>query len=645
MALEKLMEPGYIGKVKIKNRTSMSPMEKQWADRFGNPTQIYINYLVERAKHGVGMITSEANFIDPKGRGNMWQVGLWDDSNIPAHQRLTEAVHKYGCYPIPELHHAGRNANTTKTGFQPVAPSPIPCMISGGSLPRELSIDEIKEIQQRFADGARRAKQAGYKIICLHGAHGYLLNAFLSPYSNKRNDAYGGDAEKRMRFGLETVELVKKTVGPDFPVGYRITADDFVEGGLQLEETQAFVKKLEDVGLDYIDVSAGIYESAEMVIQPMDIAIGCLVPFAAGMKEAVDIPVITAGRINDMTFAERILENNEADFVHMGRAFHADPEILEKSLRGDMDDICMCMACNKCIDLMFENKRVHCTVNPAACREREMEIKPARDKKKVMVVGGGVAGMEAARIAALRGHNVTLFEKESELGGHIRWASKGQFREEFWQTARYRINAAEKAGVEVKLGQEVRIDDVKTFNPDVLVVATGTVPFIPPYIPGVDKPLVTNYQDVLLGKKPVGKKAVVYGAQDKGIIVAEFLSQHGCQVVLVGDTGAIAQDRGGISQMVTIPRTEADPNIEIKLNNNIEEIGDDWVEIQSNGERERINGLDMVVFAWHREMVRQLHDDVLWADAVDETYIIGDASWPRHAIDAIYEGAVTGRKI
>lgn len=645
MAFEKLMESGQIGKIKIKNRTSMSPMEKQWADRLGNPTQTYIDYIVERAKHDVGMITVEATYIDPKGRGNKWQLGLWDDSNIKAHQKLNEAVEKYGCVLIPELHHAGRNAATVKTGFQPVAPSPIPCEISGGFLPKELDQDEINEIQKNYAEGARRAKEAGYKIVCLHGAHGYLLNAFLSPYSNHRTDKYGGSLENRMRFVLETFEAVKNAVGTDFPVGYRITAEEFMDEGLTLDDTKEVAKRLEEIGLDYIDVSGGIYETAEMVIQPMDISIGCLVPFAAGMKEVLDIPVITAGRINDITFANKIIENNEADFVHMGRAFHADPEILEKSLRGDVEDICMCMACNKCIDLMFENKRVHCTVNPEACREREMKIEPAPKKKKIMVVGGGVAGMEAARIAANRGHDVSLFEKENELGGHIRWASKGEFREEYWQTARYRIHAVEKAGVKINLGEEVGLQKVQELKPDALVVATGTTPFVPPYTPGIDNQIVCTYEDVLLGKRAPGKKAVVYGGQDIGIIVAEFLSQHDSQVIIVDDTNAIVQDRGGISQLVTIPRTEADPNIEIRLNSNIESIGGDWIEVQCAGEREKISGIDMVVFAWDREMVRQVYDEVANAEAVNEIFLIGDAAWPRHAIDAIYEGALLGRRL
>jgi 2,4-dienoyl-CoA reductase-like NADH-dependent reductase (Old Yellow Enzyme family)/thioredoxin reductase len=644
-ALNKLLEPGYIKNLKIKNRVSMGPMEKQWGDRVGNVTQPYIDYMVERAKNDVGMITMESTFIDPVGRGNIFQLGLWSDSNIPSHRRLTDALHEHGTIAVTELQHAGRNAATFKTGFQPVAPSAIPCEISGGYLPREMTLDDIRDVIQKYADAARRARDAGYDMVTLHGAHGYILNSFLSPYSNKRTDEYGGSVENRWRLGTEVYQAVRAVLGEDYPVGYRVTADEFMEGGLTLEDTRAFVKSLEDQGLDYVDVSSGIYESAPMIVPTMDFPLGSLLPYAAGMKEVLDIPVIATGRINDMTFAEQILERNEADYVHMLRAFHADPEILVKSKKGEMDSVCMCMACNKCIDLMFGNERVRCTVNPAAGRERDMAITPAEKKKSVMVVGGGLAGMETARVAALRGHDVSLYEKEDELGGAVRWASKGQYREEWWQTARYRIHAVKAAGVAVHLGKAVTVDDVKAAAPDVTILATGTKPFVPPYVPGVEKDLVTNYAAVLLGKTRVGSNAVVIGGQDIGLATAEFLTEHGCHVTIIEDSGVLGADLGGVRQMVILPRVAADPNIDVRLNSNVERIGDDWIEVQSEGKSEVIEGIDMVVFAWGREMVRHLAEELAADGTVSDFSVIGDAEWPREAIDVIYEGALVGRRI
>ncbi len=643
--LKKLLEPGYIKNLKIKNRVSMAPMEKQWGDRVGNVTQFYIDYMVERAKNDVAMITMESTFIDPVGRGNIYQLGLWDDSNIPSHKRLTDALHEFGAIAVTELQHAGRNAATYKTGFQPIAPSPIPCEISGGYIPREMSLEDIADITRKYAAAARRAREAGYDMITLHGAHGYILNSFLSPFTNKRTDDYGGSLENRYRFGSEIYQAIRAQVGEECPVGYRITADEFVEGGLTLEDTRAFIKHLEGLGLDYVDVSSGIYESAPMIINTMDFPLGGLLPYAAGMKEVLDIPVIATGRINDMRFAEQALERNEADYVHMVRAFHADPEILTKSRKGEFDDICMCNACNKCIDLMFGDQRVRCALNPSAGREREMALKPAEKKKSVMVVGGGLAGMEAARIAALRGHDVSLYEKEDELGGAIRWASKGQYREEWGQAARYRIHTVNKAGVAVHLGQEVTLADIKAAKPDVTVLATGTKPFVPPYIPGIDNPVVSDYAKVLLGETKIGVNAVVVGGQNIGLATAEFLTEHGCKCTIVEDGDAIGADLGGIKQMVVLPRVADDANIEVRLNSNIERIGDDWVEVQSKGQSETLKGIDMVVFAWSREIVRQLADEVAADGTLADYCLIGDAVWPREPIDAIYEGAMTGRQI
>lgn len=644
-AFAKLLEPGRIGRLTIKNRVCMAPMEKQMGDRLGNVSQIYIDYMVERAKNDVGMITMESTFVHPVGRGNMYQLGLWDDSNIASHRRLNDAVHRYGTVTITELQHVGRNGAIFKTGFQPIAPSAFPCAISGGFLPREMTLDDIKAVIAQYAAAARRAKAAGYDMITLHGAHGYLLNSFLSPYSNKRTDAYGGSAENRQRFGIEIYRAVRAAVGGDHPVGYRITADEFIDGGLTLDDTRAFAKALEAEGLDYLDVSAGIYETAPMIVPTMDFSLGCLLPYAAGMKEALDIPVIATGRINDMAFAEKALERNEADFVCMVRAFHADPEILVKARKGAMDDICMCMACNKCIDLLFTNQRVRCVVNPATGRERQMALKPAREKKRVMVVGGGLAGMEAARIAALRGHDVELYERDTELGGAVRWASKGRYREELWQAARYRIHGVGTAGVKIHLGREVSLADVKAARPDAIVVATGSISFMPSYVPGVDKPLVAPHTDVLLGRRPIGRKAVVIGGQEMGLSTAEYLSEQGSSCTIIEDSGALGADLGGVKQMVVLPRVTADPNIEVRLNTNLEQIGDDWVEVQRDGKRERIEGVDLVVFAWRRDMVRGLAEEVSADGTVPEVYVIGDAEWPREMIDVIYEGAVTGRQI
>jgi 2,4-dienoyl-CoA reductase-like NADH-dependent reductase (Old Yellow Enzyme family)/thioredoxin reductase len=642
--LKKLLEPGLIGNVQIKNRVSMAPAERGYGNMDGSVTQKYIDYLVERAKNGVGMINVESTYIDWAGHGRLYQLGLYDDKLVPNHKRLTDALHKYGTKVTAEIQHAGRQTSAIVTGLQPVGPSAVPCVPSGGDLPRELTIGEIKEMIQKFAQAARRAKEAGYDMISIHGAHGYMIGAFASPYSNKRTDEYGGLLENRMRFPLEVYKAVRDAVGDDLPVGYRLSADEFVDGGLILDDTKRIAQLLEKAGVDFLDVSAGIYESAAMICAPMDMPLGYLVYLAAAIKEVVKIPVIATGRINDIVFAESILEKNQADFVHMVRAFHADPEILVKSQKGQADHICMCMGCLKCADLMMMHLPITCTVNPAAGREREFELKPAKIKKRVMVVGGGVAGMEAAQIACSRGHDVTLFEKDGDLGGQIRWASKGKCHEEFFQTARYRIHEVKRSGVKLELGKEVTLADVKAFKPDVVVIATGAVPFMP-LIPGINKSIIATSFDILSGQREIGKRSLIIGGKREGLTVAEFLEEKGNQVIVVEVSNSLGSDWGPVRQLVVVSRIQENPMISIKLKTNVEQIDENGIILQSEGKVERITGIDSVVVAWNRAPANRLGDEVMADGQVPEIYRIGDAVIPRDAHDAIYEGAVIGRQI
>lgn len=642
--LKKLLEPGFIKDVCIKNRVSMAPMERGYGAMDGSVTQQYIDYLVERAKNGVGLIFTESTYVDPMGRGRLYQLGLYDDKLVQSHKRLTDAVHRYGAKIGAEIQHAGRQTSAAVSGFQPVGPSAVPCDAVGGDIPRELTVGEIREIVDKFAQASRRAKDAGYDMIAIHGAHGYLVDAFASPFSNKRNDEYGGTLEKRMRFPFEVYNAVSAAVGEDYPVGYRISADEFVDGGLLLDDTKIMAKMLEEAGIDFLDVSAGIYESVQMITGPSEMPLGYLVNLAAEMKEVVKIPVITTGRINDMIFAESILENNHADFVHMVRAFHADPEILIKSQEGQMDSVCMCIGCNRCSDTLVMHVPTVCTVNPSAGREREFYLKPAKTKKRVLVIGGGIAGMEAARIAQMRGHEVTLIEKDEELGGQIRWASKDRHSEEFFQTARYRIHELYGIDVPLKMGKEVTITDVKGFKPDVVIVATGAIPFIP-QITGIEKGLVATSFDILSGKREIGKRSVVIGGTREGLSVAEYIAENGGEVIIVEVSDSLGSDISRNRQVLILGRITENSAISIKLKATVEQIEDNGVKIKVEGQDERVDGIDSVVLAWKRESVNRLYFELVGQDLVPEIYRIGDAVMPRDAYDAIFEGATIGRRI
>ena len=642
---KKLFEPGMIGNVRIRNRIISSPMERNYANRDGSVTQRYIDNLVAKAKGGVGLILTESTYVDPRGKGRVYQLGCYDDKLIPGLKRMTEAVHKQGAKIGLELHFGGRQTNAETTGFQPMAPSSVPCWVSGGDIPREMTVTEIKELVKRFAEAAERSKRAGFDLVEIHGGHGYLVAQFLSGYSNKRTDEYGGTLEKRMRFPLEIVKTVRDAVGEDFPIAYRLSADEFIDGGVTLEETVPFAKKLEEAGVNLIDVSAGLYETTFIISQPMDIPLGCNVHLAEEIKRAVNIPVTIAGRINDPIFADNILNEGQADFISFARALHADPDFPQKAREGRLDEICMCIACMQgCIDILGTMVPIFCAINPLAGRERELEIKKAVKSKKVMVVGGGPGGMEAARVAALRGHEVSLYEKEKELGGQLRWASKALYKSEFEQVIRYLSTQLKKAGVNVNLGQEVDRELINKIKPDVVVVATGARPY-KPFTPGVNKKHVFSYLDVLGGTITPGKKVAVVGGKLIGCEVAEYISQKGGEVVLIEATGAFCQDSGMKVRWLLMERLEGDSKIERRLKTNIEEIKDTSVVVNKEGKREEIEGIDMVVLSLGAISDNKLADDLNFESSISEIYTVGDCVIPRKMTEAIYEGALVGRKI
>lgn len=641
MAYEYAIAAGRIGNLEIKNRISLPPMEKNWCDRLGNPTRRFIDYYAERAKHGVGSITYEATYIDARGRGNLFQLGLWHDDNIAAHKRLNEAVQAYGCRTSAEINHGGRNANTHRTGLQPAGPSNVPLPMVGGHQLHELSAAETAAVVQSFRNGARRAAEAGYDMITIHAAHGYLITSFLSPVNNRRTDSYGGSEENRQRFALEVYRAVRDEVGAEMPVGIRVSAEEGVEGGYKISSTVGLINRLASMGLDFVDVSTGVYESIEDLIQPMDMAQGCLLPLARQMKEAVQIPVFGAGRIVDIELAEQAVSNGDCDFVHMGRAFHADPALLSKSLDGRKDDVVGCIACNKCCMELFVNKPSVCTVNVAAGRERQFKLAQASKPKNVLVAGGGMAGMEAARVAAERGHQVTLYEKTDRLGGWINVLGAPRNRAAWARAVIDRARLCEQAGVEIVLGKEVTECLLREEEPDALIAATGTRPFIPKYLPGHQEPMVTNYDDVTRGKVAPGSNVVVVGGQQVGMAVAEFLTESGSRATVVEATGAVASDLEFMAQKMLTARLAKNELADIRLNTNIEAIRSDSVLLQSGGKPQTLAGIDQVVFALERDMNQDLQEVVsngLLDELGTEFRAAGDCVWPGEPYDAVLSG-------
>ncbi|MCA9110742.1 MAG: FAD-dependent oxidoreductase, partial [Planctomycetaceae bacterium] len=571
-----------------------------------------------------------------------------DDSNIAPHKRMNDAIHAFNCLTVAEINHGGRNANMHRTGLQPVGPSDVPNAIVGGHSLKVPTIAEIKEIIGKYRDGARRAIAAGYDIISIHGAHGYLITNFLSPKYNQRTDEYGGSDENRVRLALEIYDAVRQEVGKDVPVGIRISMTEDIEGGITVEQSIALIQRLEKLGLDFVDVSAGTYDTLPILIQPMDQPQGCLLPFARQMRQNVKVPVIGAGRINDIDLAERALSDGDADFVHMGRAFHADPEILAKTLRGAKEEVVGCIACNKCCSQLFSDLRSVCTVNPRAGRERTLKLIKTDRPRRVMVVGGGMAGMEAATVAAQRGHDVTLYEKNQECGGYVTILKAPPTRKAWGRATHDRVRMLEQSGAKIVTGRVVTAADVEAERPDVLILATGTRPFVPAYVAGSDRPHVTDYDSLIRGRVKPGSNVVVMGGQNLGMITAEFLADKGAHVTVIEQTGALSTDLEYMAREMLLARVNRSNQITVRLNSNVEQINDDTVIVQSGGAYETISGIDQVVFANVRERNTDLFEEVslgLSERLNIQVHLIGDAEWTREPYDAMMEGTMLARAI
>lgn len=472
----KLFEPVQIGSLKIKNRIVMPSMANALATPDGYAGDQVIDYFEERAKGGVGLIIVGYACVDfPRGIEGPRRLAIDDDKYILGLGALAGAIKKHGARAAIQLNHAGGSALRTMTGFQPVAPSAIICR-AGGDICRALTVPEIGQIVERFVSAAERAVRAGFEGVEIHAATGYLLNEFLSPYYNKRRDDYGGPFENRARFLMEVVNATRKRLGPDFPLWVRVNGREYVAGtSITIEDTQKLAAMLERAGMNAIHVTYYGYMYPFMrTAEPP----GAFLHLTASVKKVVKIPVIGVGRITPEA-GEQALQEGKADLVAMARGLLADPELPNKVAAGRLEDIVPCITCLACGSLCLVGEGA-CSVNPALGKEREYRITPVQKPKRVMVIGGGPAGMEAARVAALRGHKVTLYEKENRLGGRLRpgWqvrlAARLIHEPNILSLTKYLAAQMSKAGVEVVLGKEVTAALVKEVKPDVVVLAAGS---------------------------------------------------------------------------------------------------------------------------------------------------------------------------
>jgi len=640
-----LFRPISIAGMEVKNRMGMSAMFTGFANADGTISPRLFDYLVTRAKGGVGLITTEVSTVDAKTPYIGNTIGLWDDKFIPGFRALTDAVHAHGAKLVPQVSHPGpESIRPFLYREKNVGPSPV---MSGYTkqVCREISVEEIESVIEQFAEAALRAKQGGCDGIELHAAHSYMLvGSFLSPLRNKRADDYGGSVRGRLAMPLAVIRRIRERVGSDFALILRISGDYLMDGGIDLRETQYMAPMLVEAGIDAFHVSAGIIpDLAQRIIPPMGTPRGINASLSAALKTVVKVPVMTVGRITDPFVAEDILARGDADMVMIGRALLADPEFANKAREGRFDEIAPCFGCGiGCIAIRSKGRDMTCVVNPACGNENKQPITPTVQPKKVMVIGAGPGGMEAARIAAERGHHVTLFEREGKTGGLFNLAAVPPHKQELTLLTKFLTKQTLRAGVALHLNTEVTPALVEEFAPDVVIIATGGEPQVPD-LPGVDGPKVSTATAVLAGEFPIlPGHVLIVGGGLTGCETAEHMRKLGDNQ-LVGDTTVTIVEMADMLALDAAPENRAvlmdrlrKKGIEIRTKSKVKAFLEDGVVIERDGEEETLRGISRIVLAVGAKPVDVLSEKL--RDKVAQIYTIGDAKATRTSLEAIQEG-------
>ncbi|MBQ9662824.1 MAG: FAD-dependent oxidoreductase [Oscillospiraceae bacterium] len=535
--LEKLFTPGQIGSMYVKNRAVMPPMDTGFCESDGMPGLRHIRYYEERAKGGVGMIIVEAICVDAE-HANPLPDGLLllKHRDINFYERLTEAVHQYDCRIVAELHCNGANSGVCPVGA-PWAPSAVHMSVfPGTAIPHAMSKAEIQLVEDNFIEGAVRAKLAGFDGVELHAAHNYLLYQFLSPYFNRREDEYGGSVENRTRVLAEIIAGIRARLGRNYPIFVRFPGDEFtphIERTYGLEDGIEIAKCLEKAGATALDVSNGNPFNPNANCEPYAFPTGWKAHVSKAIKDAVSIPVIATGTIKDPRDAEQQLEEGSSDYVAIGRGHYADPMFMQKAAKGDFEGIRKCIGCMYCRKRLSDHLTRGCALNPMmGCEYQYEKVKRDGDGRRVVVVGGGPSGMQAAKTLSDRGYAVTLFEQSAQLGGRLNIADKSAFKDKITRFIRTLSLEMERAGVDVRLNTRATLEAVKALEPVGVILACGG-PSVVPNMPGMDRENVCIAEDVISGKVKVSGRIVIVGSGPTGLECAEGLSELGCDISIV----------------------------------------------------------------------------------------------------------------
>jgi len=648
ITFEELFKPIYLGKLRIRNRIVMPAMDTNFGAEDGFVTEQLKGYYEARAKGGVGLVIVEFTCIDsPVGKGSPRQLCVDDDKFIPGLRELAKTIQKHGAKACLQLHHAGRIAASQYTGYQAVAPSAVP--LPNGNVPRELTIQEIEDIIIRFAEGARRAQEAGFDIVEVHATHAYLLAQFLSPAFNQRTDEYGGNLKNRARILLNIMGQIKAKVGEHYPLQVRLTATEFnIDNGITLEESKQIARWLQQAGASSISVSASgrypahampwVVKGKQTPLPPMDHPPGYLIYLAEAIKGEVDIPVVAVGKITPEV-GEKAIKENRVDMIAIGRALIADPELPRKIMEGRLEDIRPCIGCLECRDRILSARLIECTVNAGLGKEHEWDLERShlQSKKRVVVIGAGPAGLEAARVHATMKHEVILFEKMPWLGGKLSIAQLPPHKAELKRLVTYFENQIANLEITLKIEHNVTLDDVLRLNPDLVIVATGTGhnTF---RLPGEEALNVTYAEDVLSGTSEVGNRIVIVGGGVVGCETAEFLSGGTKNITIVEMLDIVATGMEEVHREFLLERL-ASKGVAIFLRTKAESVTGKGLAISSQGGKIDILPADTVIIATATQPDQSLY--IALSEKMDHVELIGDCVEPRNIMAAIKEGFQT----
>jgi len=632
--MKKLLEPITVNTMTLKNRMVVSAMVTGFCKEDGYATEQFIAYHEAKAKGGWGLIIPEDYVIAPGVGGSKDLPGLFCDEQIASHQQLTDRVHAAGGKIACQIYHAGRRIIRSATGLQPVAPSALKFAGAPSEIPRELTKAEIEEIVSQFAACARRVKAAGFDAVEIHGAHGYLIHSFVSPFSNKRCDEYGGSLAGRTKFAVDVVKAVRQAVGADFPILYRMSVMDGVDGGITIEESKAVAMRLEHAGVDLLHVSQG--GDFNYIVSPASsMPKACYINHAAEIKKVVDIPVIGVGRINDPFLAEEVLVSGKADLVTMARTSLADPDFPNKVAAGQYMDINYCIGC-------LQGCTKGCLVNPMVGHESEYDLRKVVHPKKVYVIGGGVSGCEAAIAAAQKGHQVVLFEKSEKLGGQWLAACVPPGKTDFATFVVWQKRRLQQLGVEVRLNTIFCKEIAQTEQPDKIIIATGSKAIVPP-IEGLREGLQDGHvvlaNAVLLGQADVGKNVVIIGGGSVGAETADHLALHGSQVTVVEMLPVLAGDASARPRKLLLERLEK-KRVVVHTSTKVTAVLQHAVLIEKNGQTTVLSDIDSVVLAAGVKSDAALQDEL--QDFADRIVLTGDAKTAKDGYHNIREAFEAG---